>query len=161
MLGAASAKLKKAISTLTDDTSKGFCRAEDPLWSRICDCAMLGALHRTLHSQTWYQSGVQDWESQLTISVRQFLYEIEGVRTATIQQSGMSQMKPGGRFHDKCTLWPNGRINMEWHSSVGHEHFEKQRAKSGVTDGTSLRGGAGTLTEPTPVFFCGPVYFSD
>ena len=107
LLGSARAQFKLAIGKLTDRNGEGLCRSEGPVRRRMCDCAMLGALHRTLHGKTWYDSGVQGWEKPVKVSMRHLLVEMQGVRKETGEESKMAQLKPGAHFHEKCGPWAN------------------------------------------------------
>lgn len=142
LLREAGAKLRDATQTLTNRKDKGFlCRSEgDSEWKRICDCAMLGAVYRTLYGKTWYHSGEKGWEDRVTISVRHLVVKIQGVRTATVEESGMVKRK-GGRHHKECTPWADITLSsvlkgqkVEHLVPIDEEYFKRQRATSGVTE---------------------------
>ncbi|KAG7293576.1 hypothetical protein NEMBOFW57_003629 [Staphylotrichum longicolle] len=142
LLREAGAKLRDAIQTLTNRKDKGFlCRSEgDAEWKRICDCAMLGAVHRTLYGKTWYHSGEKGWEDRVTISVRHLVVKIQGVRAATVEESGMVKRK-GGHHHKDCTPWADITLSgvlkgqkVDHLVLIDDEYFERQQAKSGVTE---------------------------
>ena len=160
LLGSARAQFKLAIGKLTDRNGEGLCRSEGPVRRRMCDCAMLGALHRTLHGKTWYNSGVQGWEKPVKVSMRHFLVEMQGVGKETAQESRMAQLNPGALFHEECAPWPTTLFDaVRWDqmskkkAAVDESHFQKQRAKSGAPHDGPVSSPSGEPSEPTPEFF--------
>lgn len=130
------------MRALTNRKDKGFlCRSEgDAEWKRICDCAMLRAVHRTLDGKTWYHSGEKGWEDKVTISVRHLVVKIQGFRTATVEESGMVKRK-GGHHHKDCTPWADITLSavlkgqkVEHLVLIDEAYFGRQQATSGVTE---------------------------
>jgi hypothetical protein len=142
LLREAGAKLKNAMQNLTNRKGKPFlCRSEGGAdWQRICDCAMLGAAHRTLHDKTWYHSGEQGWEERVTVSVRHLVVKMQGVRTAIVEESGMVKRK-GGHHHKDCAPWADITLAnvLEGHEvkdlvPIDEGYLQRQKAKSGAVE---------------------------
>jgi hypothetical protein len=152
-------RLKQAMAKLTDQNTQN-CRSQgNSDWQKICDCAMLGALHRTLHGKTWYYSGVDGWEDRLRISVRHLVMNIDGVRAATIAESRMASRK-GGQHHQLCTPWIGFELpdilktcRVEDVLVIDEEYFTEQQAKSGVKLPTGSSGNLALANAAGPRFF--------
>jgi hypothetical protein len=101
-------RFKQAIDNLTNRKGQApLCRSQGGVqgnWLHLCDCAMLGALHRTLYGEAWYSSGTDGWADRSTMSARVLINEVERVRSATVVESRMASRK-GGHHHQGCTPW--------------------------------------------------------
>ncbi|KAH6853242.1 hypothetical protein B0I37DRAFT_440426 [Chaetomium sp. MPI-CAGE-AT-0009] len=109
MLKAASNALRAALDKLLDPATTNCCSYKSQDWQQTCDCAMLGAVYRALHGKDWYSGGVQDWEQNLEISVRQLVTKIEEIRIAAVGDSRVEE-KQGGA-HRACTPWTPIRLS--------------------------------------------------
>lgn len=129
-------RFKLAIDAMCDP-AKSRCTSDGSDWKRICNCAMLGSVHRELHSKVWYGSGVEDWVEKTTLSVRHLVQRLKEVRTTAVDNSGVVKRK-GGIHHTKCSPWDSFTIQdivnaKGWTAvEVDEDHFKKQQAKSGV-----------------------------
>jgi hypothetical protein len=133
--------------------SQGIIEHGSTNWRQVCDCAMLGALHRVLNSkpQTWYRSGTAGCESRMAISVGRLVDWMEAVRTETIAETQMATTaRRGAQYHKHCSPWPaytlfevQSIFKVEDLVPVDKDHFKKQKAMSGVRD----------LTPAGPRFF--------
>ncbi|KAK4151621.1 hypothetical protein C8A00DRAFT_16997, partial [Chaetomidium leptoderma] len=138
MIIAIGKRLTTAMETYSNPkiTTCGFYH-DNADWRLTCDCAMLGGLHRALHGRVWYSSGQHNWEKQVTLSARQLITKMEGLRTTAIGNSRMRRRQ--GDAHKTCTPWvkfeladilrgcPIGSI-----VPLGRATFAEQAEKSGL-----------------------------
>jgi hypothetical protein len=131
-------RLRWAMETLTNSKMIS-CRSKDNQdWKSTCDCAMLGGLHRALAGRSWYLSGVDGWEKQVTLSVRQLVTKTEGIRTEAIGESRMRRQQRDA--HKQCTPWLSMELDKvldtcKTNDIVGpvmEQHFSKLSRMTGT-----------------------------
>jgi hypothetical protein len=100
---------------------------------------MLGAVLRCLHGKPWYSSGKSGWEKLVTISVRQLVGKMEGIRAGAIGESRMRRKQ--GNDHKDCTPWPRfqladilGEKDLRKHIDVSEDAFKQRAEKSGLAE---------------------------
>ncbi|KAK4135882.1 hypothetical protein BT67DRAFT_440756 [Trichocladium antarcticum] len=133
-----------AMSNLTKPKpNRARCRSQESLeWKNTCDCAMLGALHRTLvghqNFRDWHTLSEEESEKQILISVCQMVAELETIRMATIDTS---RMRRHTIAHRDCTPWQQFAVKdilalhrVEDLVPIDEEHFKRQAEQSGIID---------------------------
>jgi hypothetical protein len=99
---------------------------------------MLGGVLRALRGKPWYSSGKSDWAELVTLSVRQLVAKVEGIRTGAIGESRMRRKQ--GNAHKDCTPWARfeigdilGEHNFATYFHVNEDVFHQQAKKSGLS----------------------------
>lgn len=118
-------------------------------WKQVCDCAMLGALHRVLkHNEClhfWHTRTAQEMAEGARPSLWAVVRIVESARLATISESKMNRRQGGA--HVNCTPWARFSLNdilaahkLEDLIPVDEEYFKQQAEKSGLKDDSTTNG---------------------
>lgn len=119
------------------------CRSHGSIddWRQTCDCAMLGALRRTLAAhnfeESWFNAGSGGLGDLATASVRDVVTRLEVVRRGTIEESKMGGKQSGK--HQACTPWDPFTLEHIFASCkvedlipLDEELFKKRAEESGI-----------------------------
>ncbi|KAK4236626.1 hypothetical protein C8A03DRAFT_16762 [Achaetomium macrosporum] len=103
LFSAVGKRIREAMEKLTNPDSYHLL---DGHWQRLCDCAMLGALHRTaalMEVEAWFKPGQEGLGSHTSTCLADVIIQLENMRRSVIAESGMSERQGGA--HRDCTPW--------------------------------------------------------